>query len=185
MFERFTTDARAAVTGAQTEARDLGDHHIGTGHVLLAIVRGGGAVARVLHEQGLDADDLRTRLARFNAAGGDALDADALKSIGIDLDAVREAAEEAFGEGALDVPAGKRPRLRRGHIPFTPEAKKALELSLRHAIRLRQKEIRSGHLVLGVLHDDTTVAARLTAGTGVRVSDLRDRVERLLTSDAA
>ncbi|TDE22751.1 Clp protease N-terminal domain-containing protein [Actinomadura sp. 6K520] len=181
MFERFTKEARAAVTGAQTAARDLGHHRIGSGHLLLSVLRGDEAMARTLREHGLDADDLRARLARAGS-GGEALDAEALQSFGIDLDAVRAATEDAFGEGALDVPAGQRPR---GHIPFTPEAKKALELSLRHAIRLKQKEIRGGHILLGVLHDDGSAAARLAAQAGVDVRELRTRLDRLLTSEAA
>lgn len=185
MFERFTADARQAVVGAQAEARALGHHHIGPEHVLLSFLGGGDALARALREHGLDAADLRARIVRINATGGDTLDSAALRSIGIDLDAVREATEQAFGEGALDVPAGKLPRLRGGHIPFTPKAKKALELSLRHAIRLKQKEIRSGHLLLGLLHDADFLSARLAADAGADLAALRADVERLTTSRAA
>ncbi|WP_149257166.1 Clp protease N-terminal domain-containing protein [Actinomadura sp. K4S16] len=185
MFERFTADARQAVTGAQAEARALSDRHIGTEHVLLTLAGAENATGRALREHGLDPEDLRARIARVNRAGGEVLDSDALRSIGIDLDAVREATEQSFGEGALDVPAGKIDRYRRGHIPFTPKAKKALELSLRHAIRLRQKEIRSGHLLLGLLHDEDFLSARLAAEAGVDLEALRAEVRRLLTSKAA
>ncbi|MDL4820529.1 Clp protease N-terminal domain-containing protein [Actinomadura sp. OS1-43] len=113
------------------------------------------------------------------------LDSGALRAIGIDLDAVREATEQTFGEGALDVPAGKLQRYARGHIPFTPKAKKALELSLRHAVRLKQKEIRSGHLLLGLLQDEDFLSAKLAAEAGVDVAGLRADVTRLLTSEAA
>ncbi|WP_433478590.1 Clp protease N-terminal domain-containing protein [Spirillospora sp. CA-142024] len=185
MFERFTEEARQAVVGAQTEARTLRDHHIGTEHVLLSLVTGDDATGRALREQGLDAADLRTRIARVNRTGGDVLDSDALRSIGIDLDAVREATEQSFGEGALDVPAGKLGRYNRGHIPFTPKAKKALELSLRHAIRLKQKRIHSGHILLGILHDDDFLSVRLATEAGVDVGSLRARIDRLLASEAA
>lgn len=83
------------------------------------------------------------------------------------------------------MPAGKLRRYRRGHIPFTPKAKKALELSLRHAIRLKQKRIRSGHILLGVLHDDDFLSARLAAEAGADVAALRAHVERLLGAEAA
>ncbi|MFB4307575.1 Clp protease N-terminal domain-containing protein [Actinomadura sp. GTD37] len=185
MFERFTKGARQAVMGAQAEARAMHDHHIGTEHVLLSLLTADDPVARVLREAGLDADDLRARIARINRSGGDVLDSDALRSIGIDLDAVREATEESFGEGALDVPAGRLHRYGRGHIPFTPKAKKALELSLRHALRLKQKEIRSGHILLGVLHDGDFLSARLATEAGADVGALRAGVERLLTAEAA
>ncbi|MFA1548197.1 Clp protease N-terminal domain-containing protein [Actinomadura chokoriensis] len=184
MFERFTGPAREAVTGAQAEARSLRDHRIGTEHVLLSLLASDDAVGRALRERGLAAADLRARIAR-DRAGGDVLDPDALKSIGIDLDAIREATEQSFGEGALDAPAGKQNRYRRGHIPFTPKAKKALELSLRHALRLRQKQIGSGHLLLGVLHDDDFTSVRLAREAGVDVGALRADVERLLTAEAA
>lgn len=63
-------------------------------------------------------------------------DADALRSVGIDLDEVRRNVEDAFGPGALDrgVPDAHRSGTR--HIPFTRDAKRALELSLREAIHL-------------------------------------------------
>ncbi|SNR62905.1 Clp protease N-terminal domain-containing protein [Actinomadura mexicana] len=185
MFERFTADARQTVTGAQAEARALRDRRIGTEHVLLALAGAEDATGRALREHGLAPDDLRARIVRVDRAGGDVLDSDALRSIGIDLDAVREATEQSFGEGALDVPAGKLDRFRRGHIPFTPQAKKALELSLRHALRLGQKEIRSGHLLLGVLHDGDFPSVRLATEAGVDVEALRAEVCRLLTSKAA
>ncbi|NDU76155.1 Clp protease [Actinomadura sp. DSM 109109] len=185
MFERFTADARQAVTGAQAEARALRDRHIGTEHVLLALAGTETATGRVLREHGLAPDDLRARIVGVNRSGGDALDSDALRSIGIDLDAVREATEQSFGEGALDVPAGKRDRYPRGHIPFTPQAKKALELSLRHAVRLRHKEIRGGHILLGLLHDGDFLSARLATQAGVDVEELRAEVRRLLAAKAA
>ncbi|WP_030144773.1 Clp protease N-terminal domain-containing protein [Spirillospora albida] len=185
MFERFTQDARNAVTGAQAAARGLGDRHIGTEHVLLALAGGGGPVPEALRERGLTPDALRDRIARRNAGGEGALDADALRAIGIDLDAVREATEETFGEGALDVRPGRPHRSQHGHIPFSAEAKKSLELSLRHAIRLKQKQIRAGHILLGLLHDDRSAAARIVAESDVDVAELRGAVTHLLATKAA
>lgn len=185
MFERFTADARQTVIGAQAEARALRDGRIGTEHVLLTLAAAENATGRVLREYGLGPDDLRARIVRLNRAGGDVLDPDALRSIGIDLDAVREATEQSFGEGALDAPAGRSGRFRRGHVPLTPHAKKALELSLRHALRLGQKEIRSGHLLLGVLHDGDFSSVRLATEAGVGVEELRAEMSRLLAAKAA
>ncbi|MWA05023.1 hypothetical protein F8568_032610 [Actinomadura sp. LD22] len=182
MFERFTKDARRVVVLAQEEARMLGDHHVGTEHVLVGLV-GDATVGAALREHGLDAADLRARITAGQT--GDALDPGALRSIGIDLDAVREATEQMFGEGALDVPAGKLHRYARGHIPFTAEAKKAVQLSLRHAVRLKHKEIRSGHILLGILHDDGFAAARLATAAGADTAALRAEVTRLITTEAA
>ncbi|SFN27183.1 Clp protease N-terminal domain-containing protein [Actinomadura madurae] len=182
MFERFTEGARRVVTGAQEQARALGTPFIGTEHLLLSLLDGDDATARVLTEHGVEASAIGRRIAR---KGEDPLDPEALSTLGIDLDAVREATEEVFGEGALDVPAGRRRRFPKGHIPFTPRAKKALELSLRHAIRLKQKQIRSGHVLLGVLHDKEFMSVRILSEAGVDVAALRAHVERLLSAEAA
>ncbi|QXJ25517.1 hypothetical protein AGRA3207_007023 [Actinomadura graeca] len=182
MFERFTDSARQAVKGAQGQARALGHHHIGPEHLLLALLEGDGPTGRELRRHGLETEDLKARLTRMSA---DPLDPDALRTIGIDLEAVRQATEETFGEGALDVPAGRSRPSPGGHVPFSPQAKKSLELGLRHALRLKQKHIAAGHVLLGVLHDDGSLAARLVTDAGADADALRAGVTRLLTSEAA
>ncbi|MFV2179122.1 Clp protease N-terminal domain-containing protein [Actinomadura sp. LOL_016] len=184
MFERFTKDARETVVGAQAQARRLGHGRIGTEHVLLGLVEADDGTARTLRGHGLDAAALRARLAAADEAGDD-LDPEALRAIGIDLDAVRRATEHSFGEGALDMPRGAARDRRKGHIPFTKEAKKALELSLRHALRLKHNHIGTGHILLGVLHDDDFRAVRLAWEAGADVQELRTDITRLLTSRAA
>ncbi|MFI0406893.1 Clp protease N-terminal domain-containing protein [Actinomadura sp. 3N508] len=181
MFERFTDGARRVVVDAQAEARELRHHHIGTEHLLLSLLNGGGEITRAVAEHGLDASGLRARIVRKSE---DPLDPEALSMLGIDLDAVREATERTFGPGALDLPPG-RSRGPKGHVPFTPKAKKALELSLRHAIRLKQKAIHEGHILLGLLHDDEFLSVRLATEAGVDVPALRAQIERLTTSRAA
>ncbi|GAA3940048.1 Clp protease N-terminal domain-containing protein [Actinomadura viridis] len=180
MFERFTKEARGAVIGAQQEARALSSRTIGTEHLLLALLDGEGPAAEALRGQGLRAGPLRATVARRSGTGD--LDADALRTLGIDLDAVRRAAEDSFGEGALDAPAG---RFRKGHIPFTAESKKALELSLRHAVRLKHQRLGTGHILLGVLHDGGSEAARVLGAEGVDLASVRAEVTRLLEAEAA
>jgi ATP-dependent Clp protease ATP-binding subunit ClpA len=170
MFERFTKEARAAVTGTQEECRATAGDRIGTAHLLLALLHGDGPAARAL------------RAAVARRAGTADIDAEALRTLGIDLDAVREAAESSFGEGALDAPAG---RFRKGHIGFDPKSKKALELALRHAVRLRHNRIGGGHILLGLLHDDDTEAVRVLTAEGVDVAALRADVTRLTAAEAA
>ncbi|QFG26027.1 Clp protease N-terminal domain-containing protein [Actinomadura sp. WMMB 499] len=182
MFERFTKGAREAVVGAQEEARGLGHRHIGTEHVLVALAGVDDATARTLRGHGLDAAVLRARLAS-RGGSGEELDPEALRAIGIDLDAVRRATEENFGEGALDAPRGEPDRPKR-HIRFTKEAKKSLELSLRRALDLKHHHIGTGHILLGVLQDDSS-AVRLAWSAGADVGELRADVTRLLTSEAA
>ncbi len=142
MFERFTQEARAVVLLAQDEATALEADRIGAEHLLLGLAAERGAAARVLEPLGLGHAALRAELEQTGAG----LDADALASIGIDLDEVRRRVEESFGPGAL---GGHRT----GRRPFSPEAKKALELALREAIALGDRHIGSEHILLGVVRD--------------------------------
>lgn len=86
MFERFTKPARATVIEAQTEARRLGDDHIGTEHVLLALTTSEGIAAEVLHAAGITHGSIEAALTAVvpdHDLGDD--DAEALGSLGIDL----------------------------------------------------------------------------------------------------
>ncbi|WP_345350028.1 Clp protease N-terminal domain-containing protein [Rhodococcus olei] len=163
MFERFTTAVRSAVVLAQGEAKDLSAPQIGPEHLLigLLVVEEGSPLGAMCADVGLTAAGVRGDLVRGGVADRplDAEDAEALRSIGIDLDAVRESVEASFGADALDrPPAGVEDTDRRGwfsrrigHTPFTPEGKKAIELGLREALARKDSEIRSEHLMLGLL----------------------------------
>lgn len=177
MFERFTREARAAVVGAQTVARDVGSRSIDTRHVLVALAESAGPASDALRAAGTDPARLATRLRDDLRAGG--LDGEALASLGIDLDAVRRQADAAFGEGALTRGTGRAPK---GHIPFAPDAKKTLELALREAVRLGSSGIDGGHLLLGVLRGTGSPAEaalrRELAAAGSDAGALRLAVER-------
>lgn len=148
MFERFTERARESVIQAQDAARRLGDDHCGVEHLLLGLLAEPGTVAAAtLAELGVTTERVERELAAIRGHGplGSA-EAEALHSIGIDLEAIRRRVEASFGPGALDRGAPRR----RGHLPFTKPAKKAIELGLREAIALRHKEIGTEHLLLGL-----------------------------------
>ncbi|MBA3372522.1 MAG: Clp protease [Euzebyaceae bacterium] len=185
MFERFTDRARYTVVLAQTQAREQRASHIGTEHLLVGLLaEGEGVAASVLRSAGLTLEHVRTEI--LHVVGPDGLgheDADALQAIGIDLGTVRARIEEAFGPGALDRAARRgRRRWRRchtgssGHIPFSPRAKKALELSLREALRLQHNYIGTEHVLLGILHEGRGVAAVVLARRGINADDLRRQV---------
>ncbi|HEU4356118.1 MAG TPA: Clp protease N-terminal domain-containing protein, partial [Actinomycetota bacterium] len=109
-------------------------------------------------------------------------DAQALRSVGIDLDEVRRTVEDAFGPGALDqgvAPAGDK---RIGHIPFTAGSKKALELALREAIHLGHRYIGTEHLLLGLVRDDGCSAARILVGHGIDAERVRAGVRREISN---
>lgn len=164
MFERFTSGAREVVEEARDEAAALGHDHIGTEHLLL------GAAAR-----GALPASLELSHAALQAAVRDFsqdIDANALASIGIDLEAVRRSVEESFGPGAL---SGRRGRRRR-HQPFCPKAKKALELALREALVMRDCHIGPEHILLGLARDADTGAARTLAACGTTPAALRAAV---------
>jgi ATP-dependent Clp protease ATP-binding subunit ClpA len=159
MFERFADDARDAVVRAQAEARRLGHDHIGTEHLLLgALGDPASDVARALAPFGLDLVRGREDVVEIVGRGGP--DPAALATLGIDLDEVRARVEATFGPGALSGRAC-------GHVPFTPRAKKVLELAVREARALHDARLGAMHVVLGLLREDGGVAARVLARHGV------------------
>ncbi|MBC6458111.1 Clp protease N-terminal domain-containing protein [Actinomadura sp. HBU206391] len=185
MFERFGQDARQVVIVAQEEARALGHDRVGSVHLLLALAKDeDGAGGDALREHGLRLNDLRARVRRLAWADQSSgpIDGQALASIGIDLDEVRRTVEATFGEGALDI--GHRTK---GHVPFTPQAKKCLELSMRSAIALKQKHIRSGHMLLGLLRatGDDNLALQVLRDSEVDLDALRTTTTTLLRAHAA
>jgi ATP-dependent Clp protease ATP-binding subunit ClpA len=176
MFERFTTSARQCVVLAQYEARDLGHGWIGTEHLLIAIAREPhGLGGRLLRDLGMTPENGRADALRI--IGPEALDRDALASIGIDLDEVRRRAEETFGPGALEG-AGRRGCDEPGPPPFTKRSKKALELSVRFAAQLGDNVIGSEHLLLGIAGVEEGVGAQVLAERGLTREQLEAAVER-------
>ena len=142
MFERFTDRARRVVVLAQEEARMLNHDYIGTEHVLLGLIHEGEGVA-----------------------------ANALESLGISLEAVRQQVEEIIGQGQ-QAPSG--------HIPFTPRAKKVFELSLREALQLGHNYIGTEHILLGLIREGEGVAAQVLVKLGADLNRVRQQVIQLL-----
>ncbi|MGK8520753.1 Clp protease N-terminal domain-containing protein [Nocardia asteroides] len=189
MFERFAGSARTAIVIAQEDARELRSSTIDVEHVLLGLLaQGGPELTALLADAGLTHDGVIRALSdqRTDDPLG-AEDAEALRAIGIDLDAVRESLEPHFGEDALERAA---PRPRRGlfgwgragdyrHIPFTKDAKKVLELALREALGRKEKTIESGHVLLGILRAPNQTTESLFGGADA-VHALRPKVHALL-----
>ena len=91
----------------------------------------------------------------------------ALESAGITVDAVR---------GQIETIIGQSTQPPSGHIPFTPRAKKCLELSLRQALKLNHRHIDTGHLLLALISKDDCVAVQVLGGLGADLGALRARV---------
>jgi ATP-dependent Clp protease ATP-binding subunit ClpC len=96
-----------------------------------------------------------------------------LESAGISLDAVRQQVEEIIGRGREAPPEG--------HIPFTPRAKKVLELSLSEAMLLGHTYIGTEHILLGLIREGEGVAAQVLVGLGLDLDYARQRVIARLT----
>jgi ATP-dependent Clp protease ATP-binding subunit ClpA len=131
MFERFTAYARRAVVTAQEEARELNHNYIGTEHILLALLR---------RPEGLPSQD-------------DGIAPVILEEFGMSRDGVREEIIAKVGMG--------KGKAKPGHIPFTPRAKKVLELALREALQLHHHYIGTEHLLLGLIREDEGVAVQI------------------------
>jgi ATP-dependent Clp protease ATP-binding subunit ClpA len=179
MFERFTQDARQVVVEAQTEAVRLHHGRIGTEHLLLSLLARQTPTSTVLARHGLTRDAVTDSVVGYVGSGD--LDAEALGALGIDLDAVRSTVEASFGPGALDADRPRRGSPR-GHLPFSPRAKKVLELSLRETLALKQKEISDGHIALGLLREGEGLAAKVLHDLGVDLVDLRRDITTALQS---
>jgi ATP-dependent Clp protease ATP-binding subunit ClpC len=143
VFERFTDRARRVLVLAQEEARLLNHGFIGTEHILLGLI----------HE-------------------GDGIAAQALESLAISLEAVRDRVEEAVGPAGSTAPTGSP--------PFTPRAKKVLELSLREALQLGHNYIGTEHILLGLVREGEGVAAQVLVSLGADLLRVRATVIELL-----
>jgi ATP-dependent Clp protease ATP-binding subunit ClpC len=102
--------------------------------------------------------------------------AGALLSLGITLEAVRQQVEEIVGRGK---------KMPSGHIPFTPRAKKVLELSLREALQLGHSYIGPEHILLGLLREGEGVAVQVLVALGGDLNQVRLQVIQLLGQEAA
>src|ERR1700694_1098960 len=103
---------------------------------------------------------------------GEGVAAKALESLGISLEAVREKVEETIGPAGSSSP---------GSPPFTPRAKKVLELSLREALQLGHNYIGTEHMLLGLVREGEGVAAQVLVNLGADLSRVRQQVIQLLS----
>jgi ATP-dependent Clp protease ATP-binding subunit ClpC len=107
---------------------------------------------------------------------GEGVAARGLESLGINLEAVRNQVVETIGQGS-QAPTG--------HIPFTPRAKKVLELSLREALQLGHNYIGTEHILLGLIREGEGVAAQVLQKLGAELHKVRQTVIQLLSGPQA
>jgi ATP-dependent Clp protease ATP-binding subunit ClpC len=106
---------------------------------------------------------------------GHGVAAQALDGLGVSLAEVRRQVEEIIGRGS-----GHQP----GHLPFTPRAKKVLELSFREALKLGHDYIGTEHILLGIVREGEGVAAQVIAALGAGEDQVRDKVTEILGRSA-
>jgi ATP-dependent Clp protease ATP-binding subunit ClpC len=123
--------------------------------------------ARLLNHNYIGTEHLLLGLLRE----GDGVAAKALESLGISLDDVRTQVQDIIGQGS-EAPSG--------HIPFTPRAKKVLELSLREALELGHNYIGTEHILLGLGREGEGVAAQVLVKQGATLDAVRGAVLKLL-----
>ena len=140
----FTPRSRGVLELSLEEVRQLGHDYIGTEHLLLGLVRGGGFAGRALKNLGIDLAKARTQV--LHVLGKDArVEVEKV----IECDSGFAALEAAF------------------EIPFTPRAKRVLELSREEAHQLGHNYIGTEHLLLGLIGEGEGVTARVLENLGV------------------
>lgn len=143
MFESFTDEARGVLSAAGREAITLQHSWVGTEHLLLGVLADP-EVAEAFAEHDLNLDAVRARIAEILAGHERMTDAQALATLGIDLEAVRARTDAAFGPGSLKLPDSEPP-------PFTPRSKRVLEAALAAATDFGQEAVNPWHIALGLL----------------------------------
>jgi ATP-dependent Clp protease ATP-binding subunit ClpA len=180
MFERFEPAARQAFVDARAEAWLAGQDKIRSEHVLLGLLAEPGQAADALIAAGIKLADLRARIPRGSQDAPAGLDADALSSLGIDLDAVRRATDAAFGPGALDrvSPPGRK------RLPIADDAKQSLVGAVRQAEQLGQRKISSGLILLAIIDQPPNGAVAVLTQAGADIAALRSDVLRRIGAGA-
>ncbi|MQY13653.1 ATP-dependent Clp protease ATP-binding subunit ClpC1 [Streptomyces sp. RB5] len=160
MFERFTATARDAVRDALVAAEEAGDREVTGEHLLRALLAPGSSLPLLAGRRA----DLERDLDAVRRRGGvSRADAEALASIGVDVEEIVGRIEGAHGAGAL---SGAR---RGRRVRFGREGKKTLEAALRTALRRGDRWIGAEHLLLGLLAG-AGVAGEVLASNGVTVA---------------
>ncbi len=186
MFEQYTEASKAVLVEAQDLAVELGSGYISVGHLLYGCAEVRAETAgRPLRDCGITAAYVRRLLPHTPEQPAGPADPEALSAIGIDYGGVRAAVEATFGPGALDnAPDRRVPASRTRQPPYTPNAKRSLELALLAARELRQDQVVPGHLLLGLLRLDNDFVSNLIEESGTTIAALSAAVLTTLAAAA-
>ena len=162
MFTRFTDRSRRSVEAAFEEARMLGHDSVGDEDLLLGILSADeGIAAEALSSLGVTLEDVREACEEMFSS--------ALTSIGISLDEIRREAGDVF---EMSIPTHRR-------LPLSPRAKNALIGARKEMRMLADSYLGTEHVLLGILGNEDGTAVRILAGMGVSPEALEDRLYRL------
>jgi ATP-dependent Clp protease ATP-binding subunit ClpA len=181
MFHRFLESARLVVEDAQVQARRMNQTQVRAEHLLLALAgTDTGTAAHVLSTNGLTPAKIESAISTtvaFESGDGPVTraDADALRTLGVDLDEILAKIEGSMGT-PLGPPAGRRHGFLKRHLPFSTDAKRAIVAGLNEAKQRGDGYIGPEHLLLGVLTQDRSVAVESLSLFDTTAEDLRSQV---------
>jgi hypothetical protein len=168
MFDRFTERARKVMTLARQEAQKLRNDYIGTEHILLGLLQeGSGVASHVLKNLGVDLQRARGEM--------DCLIEPGTSPVSPQRSGVRRVLESVLG--------GRGRNSGEGQLPFTPRAKRVLELALEEAANLGHNYIGTEHLLLGLVREEDGPAAHVLRNLGIRTERIREQIVELLGDD--
>jgi ATP-dependent Clp protease ATP-binding subunit ClpA len=185
MFHRFLEPARVAVEEAQIQARRMNQTQVRAEHLLLALAAtDGGPAAQVLSSNGLTPSRIENAISTtvaFESGDGPVTrgDAEALRTIGVDLDEILAKLEGSMGS-RLEPPVGRRRAFLGKDLPFSTEAKRAIVAALIEAKQRGDGYIGPEHLLLGVLAQERSVAVEALGLFDTAAKDLRAQVRNMM-----
>jgi ATP-dependent Clp protease ATP-binding subunit ClpA len=181
MFERFDSNARAAIAKAWEEAARAGSKEIRTEHLLLGLMDKPGDATDVLEAVQADPDEVRAAVPQVEAARSAAPEAhDAPEAPAADAPgAAPPAAEGPPGDPASPGPVAPL------DLRLTRNARRALDLALRTAHRFRHDHVSSGHLLLSIIEQPDSGAVEALKVAGIHVGTLRTDILKQLTEAPA
>jgi ATP-dependent Clp protease ATP-binding subunit ClpC len=165
----FTERVRRVLQQAREEAIALRHEYVGTEHILLGLLKGGGVAEAALQNLGINLDHVREKVLETVKPGP--------------VDSTATAAAPPGGLlGAIADSMGFRHKM---DLPYTSRAKKVLELSMQEARYLRHSYVGTEHLVLGLLREERGIAAQILTSMGLTIDGVRNEVIRILGTPLA
>ena len=161
----FTERVRRVLSRAREEAVALRHEYVGTEHLLLALLEGGGVAQATIENLGVNTADVRKKVLDMVVPGR----ADGGSTAGASGGILEAIADTIFPRGP--------------DLPYTSRAKKVLELAMSEARTLRHSYVGTEHLLLGVIREERGVGAQVLASFGLSAQRVRDEVVRLLGTE--